>query len=189
MQERLLDKIAEPFNIKLPEQSTMDATIDSVLSVVAKESNAITEEEYYVDRQWIEMSEELSHSAVVLYVFQEGGRLLISTNGRIESASWSLLDRTQKMILSTGTRGGELYNLAFLDEDFFIIKHHGDPRAHEHRYRLFVNERIAGRLEWNEALELLYAKYRNTNSTFLAVALFVLLAIIIMVWLSYGGSA
>ncbi|MEM9837065.1 MAG: hypothetical protein AAF828_11215 [Bacteroidota bacterium] len=187
MQERLLDKIAEPFNIKLPEQSTMDKTIDGILPAIITSSNAITEEEYYLNRQWVEMHDDLGHSAVELYIFQEGGRLFISNNGKIENASWDILEGTQKFIISSGARGGELYTLAFLDADFFIIKHHGDPRAHKKRYRMFVNERVAGRLEWNEALEMLYAKYRNTNTSFLAVTAVVLIVILIFIILSYGG--
>lgn len=182
MQERLLDKIAEPFNIQLPERSTMDQTIDDILRIIAKNSNSITEEEYFVDRQWVEMSDDLGENAVKLFVFQGGGgggSILMSTNGRVENASWSVLDRTQKIIISSGMQGGELYNLAFLDADFFIIRRHGDPRAHPRRYRMFVNERVAGRLEWNEALEMLYAKYRNTSTPFLIAALLVVLTIIL----------
>lgn len=189
MQERLLDKIAEPFNIRLPEQSTMDKTLDTILPAIVGSSNAITEEDYYVGRQWVELHDDLSKSAVELHIFQPGGRLFISTNGRIESASWNILDGTDKFIISGGARGGELYNLAFLDADFFILKHHGDRRVHAKYYRVFVNERIGAKMEWNDALEMLFAKYRNTSSSFLFVTAFVVVVILLFIIFSYGGTA
>jgi len=179
MQERLLDKIAEPFNIQLPERSTMDQTIDEILGLIRQNSESLREDEYYVNSQWVELFDDLKQQAVKLYVFQDGGRLLISTNGKVENASWSLLQGTEKMIISAGAMGGELYNLAFLDGEFFILKRHGDPRAHTRKYRLFVNERVAARLEWNEALERLYSKYRNTSSPFIIATLLVVLTIIL----------
>ena len=179
MQERLLDKIAEPFNIQLPERSTMDKTIDTILKEIVKNSNALKETEYWVNRQWIEKSDDLADNSVKLFIFQEDGKIMISTNGKISYQSWKIVPGTQKITIGPSPGSGELYNLAFLDGDFLIIRRHGDPRAHKRRYRMWVNERTAGRLEWNEALEMLYSKYRNTSTPFIVAALLVVLTILL----------
>ncbi len=187
MQERLLDKIAEPFNIQLPVSSSMDAAIDSILPAIQGKSQSLKDEEYFLNRQWIKLSDDIGSTAVQLYIFQSGGRIFISNDGKVENGSWNVLDGTQKMIIGAGSMGGILYNLTFLDADFFILKQHGSLKGVKSKYLVFANERIAGRMEWDQSLEMLADKYRNTNVGFLVVALVLVLLVIGFLVLSRGG--
>ncbi len=187
MQERLLDKIAAPFNLQLPVNSSMDAVIDSILPAIAGKSESLKDQEYFLNRQWVEIKDDIGSTAVELFIFQSGGRILISRDGKVDNGSWSVLDGTQKIIIGSGSMGGILYTLTFLDADFFILKQHGSLRGVSRKYRVFANERIAARMEWDQALEMLADKYRNTNTGFLLVALFLLLVVIGFLVLSRQG--
>lgn len=184
MQERLLDKIAEPFNIQLPVSSSMDAAIDGILPAIIGNSQSLGDEDYFLNRQWIRMSDDIGHTAVQLYIFQSGGRIFISNDGKVENGSWNVLDGTQKIIIGAGSMGGILYNLVFLDADFFILKRHGSLHGVKNKYLVFANERIAARMEWDQSLEMLADKYRNTNTSFLLISLVLLLIIIGFIVLS-----
>lgn len=169
----------------------MDTALNDTLPSIVSSSNALSEQEYYLDHHWIELFEKVGQTEVQLHVFQNGGRLLISTDGRIENASWNLLDKSEKFIISSGARGGELYTLAFLDDNFFILKRHGDPRAHTKLYRFFIKENLGLKLDrdWRLALQKLESDYRNSNSTFLLIAFFIILIILAFIVFSYGGPA
>lgn len=187
MQERLLDKIAEPFNIQLPVSSSMDAAIDSILPALQGKSQSLKDEDYFLNRQWIKVSDDIANTTVQLYIFQSGSRIFISNDGKVENGSWNVLDGTQKMIIGAGSMGGILYNLAFLDADFFILKRHGSLQGVKNKYLVFANERIAARMDWDQSLEMLADKYRNTNIGFLVIALVLLLVVIGFIVLSQGG--
>lgn len=67
-----------------------------------------------------------------------------------------------------------LFDLAFLDKDFFILDKHGDQtRKGERKYYVFVNEKIGRKLEWHDAMEYLYNRYRNNNAFFLTLGVIV----------------
>jgi hypothetical protein len=184
LEGRLLDKISEPFNIQLPERSTMEQTLDEILKVIRGNSNAIQEEDYFLDRPMLELTDSLADTKTKLWIFQGGGgggSILKTIDEKVDNGSWQVIENTQKVIISAGM-GGTMYTLAFLDADFLILRLYGNnPEARQSKYLVLCNERVAARLEWNEALEMLYAKYRNTNSTFLGVGLAVLLVILLFI--------
>lgn len=184
MEGRLLDKIAEPFNIQLPERSSMEQTLDEILKVIRPNSNAIGEEDYFLNRPMLQLSDSLADTDTKLWIFRGGGgsgSILKTMNEKVDQGSWSVVEGTQKVIVSAGF-GQVMYTLAFLDADFLILQRYGTSRVTTvPKYLVLANERIAARMEWNEALESLYAKYRNTNSSFLVIALLVFLVILIFV--------
>lgn len=176
MQGRLLDKIAKPFNVEMPERETLESALDNLLPIIQRHSEDIHEEEFYLNRHWIEMRDDETFHEVVLHVFQDGGQYVISTDGQMDYGEWQPL--ANKMVLNAGSRG-TLYTLGFLDEEFFILRRHGNPRKFPSKYLVLISEPLARRMEWNEAVEYLYDKYRNSNSFFMTVAVIVLLVIVL----------
>lgn len=162
----------------------MEQTLDDILKVIRPNSNAIGEEDYFVDRPMLEMTDSLADTDTKLWIFRGGGgggSILKTMNEKVDQGSWNVVEGTQKVIISAGM-GQVMYTLAFLDADFIIFQRYGTSRTtNVPKYLVLANERIAARMEWNEALEMLYAKYRNTNRSFVTVALAVLLIIILFI--------
>ena len=177
MQGRLLDKIAKPFNVEMPERETLESALDNILPTIRRHSEDIREEEFFLNRHWIELRDDETFHDVVLHVFREGGDYMTSTDGQMDCGEWQPL--ANKMIVGGSSCSGTLYTLAFLDEDFFILRRHGNVRKFRSKYLFLVNEPIARRMEWNEAVEYLYDKYRNSSSFFITVAVIVLLIIVL----------
>ncbi len=178
MQGRLLDKIAKPFNVEMPERETLTSTLDVLLPQIRQHSEDLREEHFFLERHWIEVRDDETFHEVVLHVFHDGGEYVTSTDGQMDCGQWQHLGN--KFVLGSSTCSGTLYNLAFLDGEFFILQRHGNARSFDQKYLVLVHEPIARRMELNEALEYLYDKYRNTNSFFITVAIVVLLIVVLV---------
>ncbi|MEL7123239.1 MAG: hypothetical protein AAFO07_27570, partial [Bacteroidota bacterium] len=73
----------------------------------------------------------------------------------------------------------------FQDDHFFILDKHGDQKKlGNNKYMVMAYEPIANGIEWRDAMEYLFNKYRNNANTFIAVVLVVMLVIAIFVALS-----
>lgn len=182
VQNRMLDKVAQPFNVDLPEAEGMDDLLNKILPTIRKHSEDLREQKYYLDRHWIEIKDDEDYHEVVMHIFSEEGEYIRSTDGDIESGEWRYLGN--KLVFGPSNYDGEVYELVFLDEDFFILSKHGNYRKFDHRYRVFVREPLARRMEWNEALEYLFDKYRNSNGFFITVVILLLLIIALVLLLS-----
>jgi len=80
----------------------------------------------------------------------------------------------------------ELYDLAFLDPEFFILSKHGDnAKLGRPEYFVMLNERVGRKLEWNDAMAKLFNKYRNNNSWLITLTIIILLLIAIIALLSF----
>ncbi|MCI5080994.1 MAG: hypothetical protein MRY78_04850, partial [Saprospiraceae bacterium] len=67
----------------------------------------------------------------------------------------------------------------------FILKKHGEQkRFGKRKYFVMVYEPIGSRLEWRDAMELLFNKYRNNNNWLAIIMVIVLLLIAIVFALS-----
>ena len=76
----------------------------------------------------------------------------------------------------------ELFDLAFMDGQFFILDKHGDQRKlGQRKYFVMVWEPAGKHLEWRDVVELLFNKYRSNNSYYVTLAVIVLLIIAIIV--------
>ena len=54
----------------------------------------------------------------------------------------------------------------------------------DRKYFVLVKESVARKVEWREALELLFNKYKNNNSFYITVAVIILLIVAIFMALS-----
>ncbi len=188
MEDRLLDKIAEPFNLHLPEYESMEAMIDGILPAVAQFGGAGVAEEdsplYTVN--WIKMTDRPGATAVEMYDFQDYGRgeIRVVTDGVVSAMAYEVEENGKRIIIGQSImRDSFLYELAFIDADFLILSKHGNPANITNRYLFFCREAIGTRLTWNEALERLVDKYRNSQFPIVAVGLFIAGMIALMLYL------
>ncbi|MEL6668887.1 MAG: hypothetical protein AAFP08_07945 [Bacteroidota bacterium] len=229
MQERLVDKLSEPFKLETPIGQTMAMKIESVLGVLKGKSKSLRQTEYYVNSHWAELHDDPKQIEDVLVMFRHrsddgdpvsSGAFETYRDGKLYPGRWrdvgegkisisqSLVDQASfKMTFKSefdaptyasdqvdGSKIPEetiLYRVAFLDEDFIILRRHGNlpddakDSLGSKRYRLFVRERLINkeRFEWDDALEYLLTKYRSMATYYLAaVAFFVLLLILIVTY-------
>jgi hypothetical protein len=187
MEDRLLDKIAEPFNLNLPEYATLEEMIDGVLPAVARfgEVDMNDEASPLYTTNWVKMTDRPGATAVELYVFQgyQRGEIRTVTDGVVGAQAYEVEESGRRIIVGQSImRDSYLYELAFLDEDFLILRRHGNAANMDHRYLFFCREAIGTRLTWNEALERLVDKYRNSQFPLLAVAIFVAAVIAVLLY-------
>ncbi len=177
VQGRFLDKIAKPFNTELPEFETLDAALEDLLPQVQRYSEDLREQEFFIEKHWIEKRDDETFQQTRLYIFRDSGDCIVSTDSQVDFGQWEILGDSNKMIIN----GSTLYTLSFLDEEYFVLRKHGNVPPFQDRYLLLVNEPLS-RMEWNEILESLFNKYRNSNSFFFLLA-FIILAIIMLLLL------
>lgn len=176
-----MDNFSRTFEVDLPSAETMDAYLDQIIPIVRPLSEDLREKEFYLDKGWIEIRDDERWHDKVLHFFHDNGEYLISTNGNIDSGNWRFLDHSNKFILNSS----EMFELAFLDSQFFILKKHGDQkRLGRRKYFVMVFEPIGKRIEWRDAMELLFNKYRNNNNWLMIIVVIVLLLMAIVFMLS-----
>lgn len=189
MEDRLLDKIAEPFNIKLPEFDSMEAQIDSFLPAV--ESYGYPDfdgegEEVLYNTPWVLMSDEAGRNAIILWRFMPTGEIQVATDGEMSNSSFSIseTDPNRMIVGSTMYNSSILYILGFLDHDFLILKRHGNPDniPEGGKYLFLCRESIGTRLVWNEALDRLVAQYRNAEMPWLTILVVIGLIVAALVY-------
>ena len=187
MEDRLLDKIAEPFNLQLPEYATLEAMIDGVLPAVAQfsEADLLAEDSPLYTVSWVKMSDRPGATEVELYNFQGymQGEIRVVVDGKVDARAYEVEESGNRIIIGQSVmRDSFLYELAFLDADFLILRRHGNAANIPERYLFFCREAIGTRLTWNEALERLVDKYRNSQFPLLAVGLVVAALIALMLY-------
>jgi hypothetical protein len=178
----MLDKVAQPFNVELPEAQGLDEMVKLIMKDIRKHSEDFREMEYYVGTNWLEVRDDEEFHEKILHIFNPEGEYIVSTDGNIECGEWRLLNG--KLVFGPSSCDGEVYDLVFLDNDFFILQKHGNYRNRRRRYMVFVREPLALKLEWHEAMEYLFDKYRNSNGFLITVVVILVLIIALALLLS-----
>lgn len=187
MEDRLLDKIAEPFNINLPEKETMEQTIDAYLPAVKKFSEKdLTDENsplYKVD--WIKMSDKPGMTTISMHTFiRASNEIRIANDGVMDGLVFRVLNSKRVIIGQSMHRDAFLYELAFLDNDFFILKQHGnEANFRKGKYLFFCREGIGDKLTWNQALEKMVDRYRNNEFPWVLIAVIAAIVLGVLVYL------
>lgn len=152
----------------------MDSYLSFIIPKVKPWSEDLREESYWHHTRWREVSDNEAFHEAVLHIFMPKGEYLKSIDGNIVKGSWRILDNSNTFIWNKGS-GEELYDLAFLNGDFFVLCKHGE---HRQRYFMMGREAVVSHLEWRDTLEKLFNLYRNNSlyllSTFFLIALVVL---------------
>ena len=188
LENKLLDRFSRTLNLELPVLDTMDEYLDTIIPLVRPWGEDLYEEEYYLDTRWLEVRDDDSFHEAVLHIFGEGGEYLLSIDGNIHKGKWRKLDRSNTLILEqtagTAVVKSELYDLAFLNKDFFILKKHGDQqRKGFKKYFVLSRESYVRGLEWRDVMELLFNRYRN-NSRWIIFVTVVVLIVAVFVFFS-----
>jgi hypothetical protein len=181
----LFDKMLQPLRQTLPEASSIDDYLEfKILPKVRPWSEDLREQKFYLGKSWMEFRDDVNFHKTVLHFFQPDGEYIRSEDGEISSGKWRFLAESNKFLITEDDKDhdGELYDLAFLDDDFFILRKHGNQRKLGKRtFFLMLHEPLAKRTNWHEAMEILYDKANRSVGFY--VLLFVAFLLVIVIWL------
>ena len=180
MENKFLDKITTSLSAEFPVADSMDRFLDVIIPKIRPWGEDLYEEHFYVGKAWLEIRDDETFHTSVLHFFNEGGEYLKSVDGDITSGSWRYMDGSNKFLIGEGNRDGELFDLSFLDGQFFILSKHGDQeRMGQRKYFVMVVENVGKGLEAREVMERLFNKYRNNSGLFITIMLIILVIIAI----------
>lgn len=183
MESKFLDRIGQTFRVEMPQADTLDAYLDKLLPVVRSWSEDLWEEQFYLNRPWMEKKDDDRFHKAVLHFFNPDGEYLKSVDGDVETGSWRYMRAGNKFLITDSDGNSELYDHAFLDGQFFILKKHGDhARMGQRKYFVMVVEGL-GRYEWRDLMELLFKKSQSNISFYILIGFALLLAIGILILL------
>lgn len=188
MENKLTENISRTFELPLPDAATMDQQLDQIIPKVRPWGEDLYEQQYYLETRWLEIRDDDEFHESVLHIFRDEGEYMISIDGNITQGIWKILSKSNTFIIEKmvgdAVITSELYDLAFLNKDFFILRKHGNQkRKGGKKYFVLANERSVRGLEWRDVMELLYNQYRN-NSTYM-VSL-IALVVLVLATLAYS---
>jgi hypothetical protein len=172
-------KIFSSINEDLPKFQSLDEGVDFLMYYLSRFSEELWEEEFYTDKRWLEVRDDINFQESILHVFEEDGKYLRILDGDIRTGSWEYSHGG--MILKFDSNH-ELYERVFLNEKFFILKKHGDHSSKGNRSKYFFmsTEGLARKLEWPSLLIMMYDIYKsNTQYIMIVLGFIVLVATII----------
>lgn len=171
---------------EMPDRQSMDDYLDEIIPLVKPWGEDLYEKEYYLNKRWMEIRDRTDFHESVLHIFQEENQYLHTVDGNINKGVWKMLPESNTLILERHANGNaitsELFDLAFMNGDFFILRKHGDQKSKgQPKYFVMGREAVVRGLEWREVMELLFSRYRSSSQfTSLAIALLVIIAVIIL---------
>lgn len=180
----LLDKLNRSFSLELPEATSIDGYLDKILPDLKPHSEDLREVQFFLKKRWLEVSDKPDFHESVLHIFKEEGEYLLSIDGNIDEGTWETLDGSNTLILDMGDK--ELYDLAFLNSDFLVLKKHGNQkRLGRNKYRLFGLEKKVKGLVWRDVIEAMYNLHRGNNQYMVMIAfMLVIIALLALFSLS-----
>lgn len=157
----------------LPTKDTLDEYLDIILPQISSWGEDIREEPFFVGRNWMEVRDTDGFSDVILHIFNEGGEYLKIKNGDIKRGSWQQLNNQNQIVLDM-----TLYNLGFLDGNYFILMKHGNHlRNVDKKYFVMGNERLVASLTWREVVEHMHTSYKEGSNAVIIIATLILIVI------------
>ena len=207
----MLETVLRSLNVELPHRESLDEYLDIIIPAVRKWGEDLGETKYYSQeggKPWLEVRDEDNFHNTIVHFFNElqqggnpaSGEYLRSTDGNVIKGRWRLLEGTNKMIIEMGGGGGgggdkgggggggggqsELYELAYLDSYFFILKKHGEQRGRRKYFAMGFEPFIKG-LEWRDYAEALFNTYRSKHRTYQITMAIVVILVILVLALSF----
>ena len=175
-----MDKITGTFELDLPSKlETLEQYVEYIVPLVQQWSEDLWEENFYINKRWKEIRDADTYHEVVLHMFMAEGEYMVVVDGDVSKGTWRYLKESNTFIVEYGGKSS-LFDLYFLNSDFFILRKHGDQsRKGRQKYYVYGNEKSTGKLDWRNAMEKLYSIYRE-NSKF-SIWLYVIIAVIIFI--------
>ena len=185
MDSKFLDKISQAISDEMPYAETMDSYLDQIIPKVRQYGEDLREYKFYLGKPWLEFRDDVNFHHVILHFFNEGGEYLISKDGDVSTGSWRHLPESNKFLINGRGGSPELFDLAFLDGEYFILQKHGEQwQKGRRKYFMMMNERVGKKLEWRDAIIKLYRKTQDFNQFYMILAIIILLIIAIVIVLS-----
>lgn len=190
LENAFLDRIFKMFSVELPYLDNLDDYLDTILPEMQQWGEDLIEQEYFVQyggKPWLEVTDDEHALEDVLHFFNDDGEYLRSIDGNVFKGSWRLLPNTNKIVIEqgSGTTKTEMYDLAYLDDYFFILQKRGDqPRKGNAKYLAMGYEPAVSGLEWRDYVEALFNNYRNRSKTYRIVIWGIVLVAILIIALS-----
>jgi hypothetical protein len=185
---KIFDDLARAFSDELPQKlGNMDEHLDYIIKHVKPYGEDLVEEKFWIAKRWKEVREDATFHESILHIFNTGGEYLLSVDGNIGKGTWRKLGTENTIILEFGGKS-ELFDLKYLNADFFILGKHGDQlRKGNRKYFCLARESVAkDGIDWRNLMELLYNTYRSDSGRYSAWAGFALVVVIIILILSLG---
>ena len=156
------------------------SALEQLVSTIRPYSEDLYEIENFIDQRWLQVEPHPQNTR--LHILREDGSYLLSIDGNLVTGTWSTIEDSNTLILEQpgpGTSSEKtLYDLGFLNQDFFILKKHGHRRGLEDQFLLLGREAIAQDSHWEEIIELIYQRYKN-NKTLIAGTVIVIALILL----------
>ena len=188
------DYLMRVVRTELPYCNDMDEYIDTMLPKIKRFSDSFKETGLYIDKRWLEVRDDDTFQEQILHIFkpelkpielktredEQGSAYLRSIDGNVTKGIWRFISSNGIIIKHLNTF--ELYDLAFLNSDFLVLKKHGNQAGHGRKYMVLGNEGLIKGLEWREVMELLYDVHRY-NVIFMMQFLAVIAAVLgLLLW-------
>ncbi|MBP7185156.1 MAG: hypothetical protein KBA06_06595 [Saprospiraceae bacterium] len=179
----ILDNVQKSIQVEIPEFDKLEEYLDDVLPKIQPWSETLEEKEHYLDVRWKEIRDDEQFLETILHIFRDNGEYLYSIDGNLNKGIWKILQKTNTFIIETVSGGqivrSELFDLAFLNDEFFILKKHGDQhRKGQRKYLMFAREDVVDGMEWTEVTTLLYAIYKSNSNFYIIVVVLICIFII-----------
>ncbi len=167
--------------------ANMDDFLDDLVPEIKHWSEDLDEKEYYTgDFPWRELRDEEDFDASIMYFFKEESEFLYSINGNVQAGQWRHL-QSNKLLLEKNFGqhiDSELYNMLYMNEDFFILEKPGDQRAlGKSKYLVLVRDHKIRHADWRGAMDILTKKHTKGFGTLLIVA--VVIAVLLIIYYSW----
>jgi hypothetical protein len=186
LESKLLDRLSSTLELEMPVCDSIDEYVDKITPYVKKYSEGL-KEDLFADKRMVEVRDTDTYHESVLHVFKTGGEYLVVVDGNITKGSWSFM--LGGMNITYGGKN-EFYECAFLNEDFFVLKKHGDQvRKGNPKYSFYAVEssvKVKGKfLPWRDVMESYFNLYRENSQMTLMIIGVVFIAIVFLVF-SFG---
>jgi len=173
MKIKIIDDALQLFEPKLDYRETLQEYLDMVIPEVKRWSEDLGEQDYWVNKPWLEINDQDLYKKVV-HIFRPEGIYLRSEHGVVKKGDWEWLDPYEKIMVKLMVKPEEedeeveqhfLYNRRFLDDTFFILQ-----LDDEKTYLALGHELKIGRLEWRDYIEKLYFGYKSRRDNVVLIA-------------------
>jgi hypothetical protein len=175
---KFIGSVTGVLETELPKQEKLDDYVDFILEKIGSWGHGLSEKEFFIGKRWLEVRDQYDFVEDILHIFNEADEYLISIDGNIITGKWRLLAGDKGMIIEQGDKK-ELYDLAYLDENYLILRKHGDQmRRGQSKYFVLATESSASKLSWHQLMDELYNVHRgNVNYTYTVTATIVLIIV------------
>jgi hypothetical protein len=170
---KFLEAITNTFQTPLPQANDLDKYLEEMLPELEAYGENLDQESLYLEHPWLEFRDDDYFHESILHFFNPNEEYLSSINGEVSFGFWRKMNQGKKLLIENGE--GRLYELAFLDANFFILKIHGDNSPiGKSKYLFLVKEEVGKKLDWKDAIELLHRSYKNGSGNLFQIILIIL---------------